>query len=95
MAAATKSTLLAVDTNFLLDLAADAAAASEGLETMERRLPQPVIFALGRRFVHHASIFIYPSVFGGQVPHEALPALRPLAHNQRFLAEKNGGHLSQ
>ena len=43
MAAATKSTLLAVDTNFLLDLAADAAVSWEALETIRRRLPDPII----------------------------------------------------
>lgn len=43
MAAATKSTLLAVDTNFLLDLAADTAVSWEALETIRRRLPDPII----------------------------------------------------
>lgn len=43
MAAATKSTLLAVDTNFLLDLAADTAVAGEALETIRRRLPGSLI----------------------------------------------------
>lgn len=43
MAAATKSTLLAVDTNFLLDLAADTAVSWGALETIRRRLPDPII----------------------------------------------------
>ena len=43
MAVAIKSTLLAVDTNFLLDLAADTAVSWEALETIRRRLPDPII----------------------------------------------------
>ncbi len=43
MAAATKSTLVAVDTNYLLDLAADTAVSWEALETIRKRLPGPII----------------------------------------------------
>lgn len=43
MPAGKKSTRLAVDTNFLLDLAADTAASWEALETIRRRLPEPLI----------------------------------------------------
>src|SRR5438045_9722823 len=43
MPAEKKSTRLAVDTNFLLDLAADTAASWEALETIRRRLPEPLI----------------------------------------------------
>lgn len=43
MPAEKKSTRLAVDTNFLLDLADDTAASWEALETIRRRLPEPLI----------------------------------------------------
>jgi rRNA-processing protein FCF1 len=43
MAAATKSTLVAVDTNYLFDLAAETAVAWEALEVIGKRLPQPVV----------------------------------------------------
>jgi hypothetical protein len=44
MPAAAKSTRLAVDTNFLFDLANDAAIAWEALETIRARLPDLIIF---------------------------------------------------
>jgi predicted nucleic acid-binding protein len=43
MPAETRSTRLAVDTNFLLDLAAGTAVCLEALETIRQRLPGPVI----------------------------------------------------
>jgi len=43
MTPAAKSTLLAVDTNFLLDLAAQTPVCWDALETLRKRLPSPVI----------------------------------------------------
>jgi predicted nucleic acid-binding protein len=43
MGAATKSTLVAADTNYLLDLAEETAVAWEALEAIRKRLPHAVI----------------------------------------------------
>jgi len=43
MAVGTKSTLIAVDTNYLLDLAEEAPASWEALEIIRRRLPGAII----------------------------------------------------
>lgn len=42
MATAAKSTLIAVDTNFLLDLAAKTSVSWDALETLRKRLPSPL-----------------------------------------------------
>jgi hypothetical protein len=67
MAAAIKSTLLAVDTNFLLDLAADTAVSWEALETIRRRLPDP------------ADSFPLPPVFPHDIVRTGVRDLKPAA----------------
>lgn len=55
MATAAKSTLIAVDTNFLLDLAAKTPVCWDALETLRTRLPSP-LFLVPPTVIHELAV---------------------------------------